>query len=132
MNSFNHYWLGCVSEWLFTQAAGIDTDGPAFKRITIRPEILKSGEGLQNVKATYNSIRGQIVSSWKLEKSGLKLNLTVPGNCTATVYIPASSQSAVRESGRSTERAAGVKFLRQEGGTAVFEVGSGRYAFESN
>jgi len=131
MNSFNHYWLGCVSEWLFTQAAGIDTDGPAFKRIVIRPEILKSGDALTQVKATYDSIRGQIVSAWKLEKSGVKLDVTIPGNCTATVYVPADSVSEVRESGKPAERAQGVKFLRQEGGAAVFEVGSGHYAFES-
>ncbi|HEY5912841.1 MAG TPA: family 78 glycoside hydrolase catalytic domain [Verrucomicrobiae bacterium] len=131
MNSFNHYWLGCVSEWLFTQAAGIDTDGPAFKRIIIRPEIPKSGEGLQHVKATYNSIRGQIVSAWKLDSSGLKLDVTIPGNCIAVVYIPANSPSEVRESGKPAEQVASVKFLRQDAGTAVFEVGSGHYVFDS-
>ncbi len=131
MNSFNHYWLGCVSEWLFTQAAGIDTDGPAFKRIIIRPVVLKSGEGFKNVNARYKSIRGEIDSAWKMENSGLKLNVTVPGNCTATVYVPAASAAEVRESGRPADRAKGVTFLRQERGVAVFEVGSGRYAFES-
>ena len=37
MNSFNHYWLGCVGQWLQCSVAGIDTDGPGFARITIRP-----------------------------------------------------------------------------------------------
>ncbi len=130
MNSFNHYWLGCVSEWLFTQAAGIDTEGPAFKRIVIRPEVLRSGQGLTNVKARYDSIRGEIVSAWKLEKSGVKLDVTVPGNCTATVYVPANSPAEVRESGKPAEKAKGIKLVRQENGAAVFEVGSGHYAFE--
>jgi alpha-L-rhamnosidase len=31
MNSFNHYWLGCVGEWLRCSVAGIDTDGPGFR-----------------------------------------------------------------------------------------------------
>ncbi len=131
MNSFNHYWLGCVSEWLFTQAAGIDTDGPSFKRIIIRPVVLKSADGLKYVKAAYNSIRGPIVSSWKLEGSDFKLDVTIPGNCTANIYVPAHSASTVRESGKTTDQAKGVNFLRQEGETSVFEVGSGQYAFES-
>jgi alpha-L-rhamnosidase len=131
MNSFNHYWLGCVSEWLFTQAAGIDTDGPAFKRIVIRPEVLKSGEGLNHVKATYNSIRGTIESQWELQKSGLTLRVTVPGNCAATVYVPAKSASDVLESGKPIDQVKGIKLLSVKNGAAALEVGSGHYSFQS-
>ena len=46
MNSFNHYWLGCVGEWLQCSVAGIDTDGPGFARITIRPKLAAPGQGL--------------------------------------------------------------------------------------
>ncbi len=131
MNSFNHYWLGCVSEWLFTQAAGIDTDGPGFKRITIRPEIVAPNVGFSWVKAAYNSIRGRIASDWKLDNGRFNLEVTVPGNCTATVYVPATSVASVTESGKPATQAKGVKFLRQEGDQAVFEIGSGKYAFAS-
>jgi len=37
----------------------------------------------------------------------------------------------VSENGKPASQAQGVKFLRQEGGRAVFEIGSGQYAFES-
>ena len=131
MNSFNHYWLGCVSEWLFTQAAGMDTDGPGYKRITFRPEILNQDMELKWVKASYQSLRGKIASAWKLEDNRFELNITVPGNCTATVFVPAKAAADVTESGKSAAQAEGVKFLRQEGGLAVFEIGSGQYAFQS-
>ena len=131
MNSFNHYWLGCVSEWLFTQAAGIDTDGPGFKRIIIRPEIVSPEAGFGWVKASYNSIRGRIASAWKLDNGRFELEVTVPGNCTATVYVPAKAAAQVTESGKPAAQAQGVKFLRQEGGLAVFEVGSGQFSFQS-
>ena len=131
MNSFNHYWLGCVSEWLITQAAGIDTDGPAFKRITIHPEIVKAGEGFNWVNAAYNSLRGKVASSWKVENGRFHLEATVPGNTVATVYVPAASKENVTESGQPAAQAKGVKFQRQEGGLAVFEVGSGHYQFEA-
>jgi alpha-L-rhamnosidase len=131
MNSFNHYWLGCVSEWLFTQAAGIDTEDAGFKRIIFRPEIVKPGAGFSWVKARYDSIRGPITSSWKLENRRLRLEVSIPANCSATVYIPAQSMSDVTEGGKPAERAKAVKFLRMENGRAVFEIGSGDYHFVS-
>ncbi len=131
MNSFNHYWLGCVSEWLFTQAAGIDTDGPGFKRIVIRPEIVKPEAGFDWVKASYHSLRGTIASAWRLAQGQFSLDVTVPGNSVATVYVPARDAAGVTERGRPAAQAQGVKFLRQEAGRAVFEIGSGQYSFQS-
>ena len=131
MNSFNHYWLGCVSEWLITQAAGIDTDGPAYKRITIHPEIVPAASGFSWVKSAYTSLRGKVASSWKLENDKFQLEVTIPANATATVYVPAGGAANVTESGQPAAQAKGVKFLRQEGGLAVFEVGSGHYQFEA-
>ena len=37
MNSFNHYAFGAVGEYLYRFVAGIDTDGPGFRRILIQP-----------------------------------------------------------------------------------------------
>ncbi len=131
MNSFNHYWLGCVSEWLFTQAAGIDTEGPGFKHIIIRPEIVDPSHGFDWVNATYASIRGKITSSWKLNGDQFTLDVAIPANTTATVYLPAKPGSRVLEGGQAIERVRGVKFLRQEGDRALLEIGSGKYRFES-
>ena len=94
MNSFNHYWLGCVSEWLFTQAAGIDTDGPGFNRIIINPEIPPAGQALDWVRASYNSIRGRISSAWKRQDGQSELEVTIPGNCRALVYVPARAAAS--------------------------------------
>ena len=37
MNSFNHYSLGSVGEWLYRYVAGIDLGAPGYGRILIRP-----------------------------------------------------------------------------------------------
>jgi len=37
MNSFSHYSFGAVMEWAFRDLAGIDTEGPGFRQIVIRP-----------------------------------------------------------------------------------------------
>jgi alpha-L-rhamnosidase len=131
MNSFNHYWLGCVSEWLFTQAAGIDTEGPGFRHIIIKPEILPAGTGFDWVRASYNSIRGRISSDWKRNEGQVQLDVSIPGNCQATVYVPAKAATDITESGKPASESPGVRFVRQDGDKAVFEVGSGQYRFRS-
>jgi len=127
MNSFNHYSFGSVGRWLFNTVAGIDTDGPGYKQIIIRP----MPGGITSAKASYDSINGKIVSDWKLEDGTFKLDVTIPANTTATVYVPAKSAKSVTESGRSANSAEGVKFLRIKQGKAVFAVGSGYYKFKS-
>jgi alpha-L-rhamnosidase len=131
MNSFNHYWLGCVTEWLMTQAAGIDTDGPAFKHIVIRPEPGQATNSFSWVKASYHSIHGPVASEWKRDGGKFTLKVTIPANCTATVYLPAAALSSVTEGGKPADRATDVQFLRLENDRALFEIGSGRYQFVS-
>jgi len=128
MNSFNHYAFGSVGEWLFGTAAGIDTDGAGYKRIIIRP---RPGGGLTYVKASYKSIHGKIVSDWKIEDGVFRLNVTIPANTTATVYVPADSAEQVTESGLPVMKAKQVRLLRMDDDTAVFAVGSGDYHFVS-
>ncbi|MCX5684349.1 MAG: glycoside hydrolase family 78 protein [Planctomycetota bacterium] len=128
MNSFSHYAFGIAAEWLFTSVAGIDTDGPGFRRIIIRPRL---GGRLTHAKAVYHAITGEIASAWRLEGGAVTLDVTLPANTTATVYVPAKSAADVSESGQPAAEAEGVKFLRMEGDAAVYAVGAGRYTFVS-
>ena len=59
------------------------------------------------------------------------LNVTIPANTTATVYVPAGDIESVTESGQPAAKAETVSFLRMEDGKAVFAVGSGDYRFVS-
>lgn len=79
MNSFNHYSLGSVGQWLFSDVAGINRDPSAagFERIVIRPYV---GGGLSFVKASYDSINGRITTSWNLDGEELTFKVTVPAN----------------------------------------------------
>ncbi|GIX50672.1 MAG: rhamnosidase [Limisphaera sp.] len=131
MNSFNHYWLGCVAEWLYSRAAGIDMDAPGFKTIRIRPAIPRTGEGLDRVSAHYDSIRGRIESRWRLDGKRLELEVLVPPNTTALVYVPARDPGLVRESGQPVDQAPGVEVHGREADELVLRIGSGRYRFTS-
>jgi alpha-L-rhamnosidase len=130
MNSFNHYSLGSCGQWLFESLAGIglDPDQPGYKHIIIHPH---AGGGLTWAKASLRSIHGPIASSWAVKDGVFTLDITIPANTTATVYVPAAGADAVRESGKLAAEAEGVKFVRAENGEAVYEVQSGSYKFTS-
>ncbi|MBN1806191.1 MAG: glycoside hydrolase family 78 protein [Sedimentisphaerales bacterium] len=118
MNSFAHYAFGSVGQWMFENIGGIKSDGPGFKKIIINPQ---PGGKLTWAKTSYNSIYGLIVSDWEIDKKNFRLNVSIPPNTTATVYIPAESKKDVF--------AKDAKFLRKDGGYILFEVYPGSYEF---
>jgi alpha-L-rhamnosidase len=119
---------GGVESWFYQSLAGInyDPEHPGFKNIVMHPRVLP---GLTFAKASLDSPQGKIASSWQAGKAEFHWDIVVPPNSTATVYVPAKDAKTVSESGKPAEQAEGVKFLRLENGAALFEVGSGSYAF---
>jgi alpha-L-rhamnosidase len=101
---------------------------PAAKKIKIAPVIR---DGLTWANTRYDSIRGRIVSNWKREEGRLTMEVTIPANTPATIYVPTTDINSVTESGQPVAKAADVKFLRMEAGAAVYRVDSGAYRFQS-
>jgi alpha-L-rhamnosidase len=128
MNSFNHYSLGSCGEYLFSGIGGIRPSSPGFKTILIDPAIC---DGLSWANTSYDSIHGKIATAWKRKGNRLTLKVVVPVNTTATVCVPARALAGVTESGKPTDQAQDVKFLRQDSGKVVFEVDSGTYKFDT-
>jgi alpha-L-rhamnosidase len=130
MNSFNHWAFGAVGEWMWRELAGIQPDvaAPAYKHFVIHP---RPCPGLTWANGRYDSIRGAIVSDWKFENGQFTLNVTVPPNTTATVYVPAKNPDNVTEAGKPATDSPGVKFVRFQDGSAVFNVASGTYQFQA-
>jgi alpha-L-rhamnosidase len=122
---------GNLDAWFYQTLAGINYDPaqPGFKHIIIKPRPLGD---LTWAKARHDCLFGRIASSWKLENDQLTMEVTIPANTTATVYVPAKDAAAVTESGKPANKADGVKFLRMENGAAVYEVGSGQYRFKAD
>jgi alpha-L-rhamnosidase len=128
MNSFNHYSLGSCGEFLFEGIGGIRPASPGFKEIRIEPVI---GDGLTWANASFNSIHGKIATAWKRDGDQISLDVVIPANTTATVYLPAADAQTVTESGRPLAKALGVKLLRMKDDCAVIAVTSGTYHFVS-
>jgi alpha-L-rhamnosidase len=121
---------GNLDAWFYQTLAGInyDPEQPGFKRIIIRPQPVGD---LTWVKAHHDSMYGRIVNNWKRQGDRLTMDVVIPANTTATVYVPSRDAESVTESGRPAAQAYGVKLLRVEDDNAVCELGSGSYQFGS-
>lgn len=128
--SHNHPMFGSVSEWFYKWLAGIQPDKNAvgFDKFIIRPQF---PSGLEWVNAEYNSIKGLIKSNWTRNDSIIRMDVIVPANSTATVYIPASDINKVKESGKIVGNSDDIIFRELINGHAIYQLGSGEYFFES-
>jgi alpha-L-rhamnosidase len=130
MNSFNHYAIGAVGEWMWRVIAGINPDetGPGYRRVVIRPI---PGGGLTWARASYASMRGPIAVAWAVDERGMSLDVSLPPGVAATVHVPAAADATVSESGLPLEQAPGVTAAARDAESARVEVGSGAYHFRS-
>ena len=129
MNSFSHYSFGSVCEWMFGNLAGIKTDGPAYKHIVIKPEV--TAGKINFTDASLITMNGKIVSSWKVNDNRLMMDVVIPVNTNAEIYIPAADVNSVSEKGSDNK-----DFIKMYGGNydnnyVKINVGSGEYKFES-
>nr|WP_199074940.1 glycoside hydrolase family 78 protein [Pedobacter sp. ASV19] len=127
MNSQNHVMmLGDLLIWYYENLAGIKAAAPGFKEIVMKPEMIN---GLDSVEATYHSVYGKIRSGWRKSAGYFKWNVSIPANSSARLSIPATSVDVVREGNGKAEWTEGLKFIKMQGGRAIFEVSSGNYLF---
>ena len=121
---------GNLDAWFYQTLAGInyDREKPGFKHIIIKPAIVGD---LTWVKCHHDSPYGRIVSNWKREGDKLTMEVSIPANTTATLYIPTQDAARVTEGGNTIDKVKGVKLLRMENNAAVYGVGSGTYRFQS-
>lgn len=145
-NSQDHFMLGHITEWFYHDLAGIQYDPalPGFQHVIIKPAFVG---GITWVNASYNSVRGTIVSAWTFTNNQATLNVTIPVGSTGSVCLPTlgaiTTNLLVRESGTViwqngavSGSATGVTFDEVQGAGSqtclVWTVGSGSYQFTWN
>ena len=114
---------GYLGAWMYQSLAGIayDTNQPGFKHIIMRPEPVGD---LKWVNASFNSLYGEIKSKWQLNEGVFTWNVTVPPNCTATIYIPTVNANSIKFSNNKTVE---INFIGTEKNVAVYRISSGNY-----
>lgn len=135
MNSFNHYAYGAIGDWMYRKMVGLDTyeDGVGYKHSKIQPYI---GGGFSAADASLDTYFGRLSNSWKLSADQLTMEVEIPVNTTATVYVPTTDPSSVKLGGQILENINGQapQILDAPGTGGKFvklNLGSGHYSFTS-
>jgi alpha-L-rhamnosidase len=117
MNSFNHYGLGSVGDFLYRHVAGIGPAAPGYRTLLVSPQ---PGGGLTSATGTYRTPYGTAESSWSLSGDRLALDITIPANVTATVVVPTSQPGSVRAPTEAVPS-----------GSATYWLPAGKYRFSA-
>ncbi len=123
-SSQDHFMLAGGEEWFYRGLAGIDFDMSRVRdeRITIRPAIV---QGVDWVRASYQSALGMVKSEWKREGGVTTMEVVIPAKASGTVVIPLRNGEALVEGG--TEKDATL--LKTDRGAVVYRVGPGSHRF---
>ena len=110
--SWNHFMMGQIDEWFFGALAGVQSkpSAPGYQHFVIRPEVVGD---MKFVKASTETLYGKISVEWKREpirptaQSGqttdnFTLNISIPVNCSADVYLPNEKEPKAVKSGSYT------------------------------
>ena len=140
MNSFNHFALGSMAEWLYEYSLGIQSnDRKGYKDFILQPI---AGGTFTKLTGNYDSNYGNIESTWTARGNGKANTLgetveinemtsyacTVPANTTATLYLPVENVGTVTplpgvvHKGTTTRNGLTVEEFRLLSGGYEFEI----------
>ncbi len=104
-------------------------NAPGFKHFEVKPCMINQ---IEWANTDMESPFGQIISNWRKNKDAYSLDVTIPCNTSAVVYIPSGGDpDGVSESGVPVANNADLKVIGHENGRTILQVGSGTYHFTS-
>jgi len=130
MNSFNHFALGAVGQWMYEFQLGITNDhvngAAGYKHFILQPS---AGDKYTSLKGSFASNYGVIHSNWTADGFGnmTSFSAVVPANTTATLYLP------VVEGLTKFRSVKGARFIKKTTvnniAVAQYELSSGSHSF---
>ncbi len=130
MNSFNHFALGAVGQWMYEFQLGITTDhgqgAAGYQHFVLQP----NAAGLYTaLEGSYESNYGTIRSAWKADKGRMTgYDCSVPANTWATLYLPVGEDAA--EFGSCEGASFRELTVRNGQKVARYELAAGHYSFQ--
>ena len=107
-SSWNHFMMGQIDEWFFNSLVGVRP----YAASTLENQQNKSQQGYQKfiiapkpvgdlkfIKSSYETLYGTIVVDWTRQNGTFTLNVSVPVNTTAVVYLPGEKEPKEVQSG---------------------------------
>jgi alpha-L-rhamnosidase len=128
--SFNHPMNSGFAAFFHECIGGIrpSPDEHGFRHFTVKPDFINQ---IQWANTEMESPYGKIASNWKNENESFNLEVIVPCNTRATIYIPSVSTDKVYENNQPVCKIQGAKVLGEENGRTILNLGSGIYHFRS-
>jgi alpha-L-rhamnosidase len=126
--SKNHVMMGSIDAWFYKYIAGIQIDetNPAFSSFIIKPNLLN---GLNHAEAKTETIRGTVSTKWKIEPDKLILEVEVPFNTSAKIFVPATENSEITEGNLPVKNSRVIEYQGFSDGYHQLKVNSGSYKF---
>jgi alpha-L-rhamnosidase len=126
--SNNHMMLGHLMEWFFSGIGGIRQmpGSKAYEHILFKPEIVGD---ITWAETTFQSLHGEISSSWKISDNIFSLKVRIPANCKATIEIPQADPEKISENGIPVKFSEDIKVQKISDGRTLLEAVSGEYNF---
>ena len=133
--SYNMKMFGSIDKFFYRDLAGIRPAAPGYQRIEIKPNIVGD---LNFVRARVQTVRGPVAVDWQRDNSSLTMQVSLPVNSQARVFMPTMGfdRAAISEGGtciwkRGSYRggAAGISSGRLCDGYVTLDVDSGAYDF---
>ena len=113
--SEDHAFLGTFEDWLYQYLGGIKPAAPGYAKVRIKPF---TPIGLNFASASITTPRGEVSSSWRRVRGGIRLEIQVPYDVPAQIFVPISATGVHVADGVA-------KFLRDEEGYRIYEVDPG-------
>jgi alpha-L-rhamnosidase len=116
--SNNHLMLGHIMEWFYSGLAGIGQEegSVGFKLLKIRPQPVGD---ITSASGTFHTPYGWVSTDWKTQSDTFIMNVNIPANSSANVYLPVKSGQMIYINGKV-----------HVGKTAIIKCHSGKYLFE--
>jgi hypothetical protein len=115
-------------EWFFSGIGGIRQmpGSKAYDHILISPEIVGD---ITWAETSFQSVHGEISSSWEISDNNFTLKVRIPSNSRATIEMPQVDPDKISENG--TPVASAENFVVKKGtrGRTIIETASGEYIF---
>ncbi len=96
LNSMNHYANGAIGDWIYRKIGGINQIEAGYHRFYIKPMFVR---GIEEARTELESPYGKIVSHWSCRNGRIRVEIQIPANTTAVLYLPEKEEELKLGSG---------------------------------
>jgi len=98
-----------------------------YKELVIKPEVVGD---LTYVNTTFETPYGQVSTHWEKTAGLFVLQMEIPANTAATIYLPVAGEVMVNGTALSAASISGLLATEVRDGKAICKTGSGKYIIQ--